>query len=669
MRQTRRGRWWMGAGRRVTVAVLLVLAAVLGLAAPAMAADTDLAITNIAERNDPVVVGNSIRYTITVKNLGAAADDATVSFAVPSNTTFASATSGPRATACPAPGGGTVTCPVGTLAAGATTTVVVFLEPQAPGQVDFAARVAGTGTDPDPANNSGTASTKIDPRPTKLTLALSDTPDPAAAGQPITYTATVTNTDTLPADGLSLSVPAPAGLTFTGASAGCTTSAAAVTCALGSLAAGATATVTLTAQPGAAGLYSVTATLTDALGGSKAATATTKVAGPPTDIAISIAGAPNPALEGGTVTYTITVANQGANAADGVALTAVLPDKMTFEAAAADAGTCTPGTSTPVTVDCTLGSIPAGGSLGVTVKANASTTGDFAVSATVDSAAVDTNTANNGASTTTTVVPRVADLSVVINDPGPILVNDSFTLVLNVTNPSVAPADGVILDIALPSGVALLGFTTNGACTPIGSTLTCVLGRLNGGSSRGLQLRLRAAAAGPLAWSARVSSTTTDPNTANNATSASVSIVTELPPPPGNGGTGGGAGGGAGGGGTTPPPATALELIAALDGSSARISRGIPVALTVTAKATVRLALSAKVKGKTRRLGSWRKGFSAAGQDSIRLKLSKAARRTVGRLKTGSALTLTVTATGADGKATTKRVRLKVVRGGRLKKA
>jgi len=117
------------------------------------------------------------------------------------------------------------------------------------------------------------------------------------------------------------------------------------------------------------------------------------------------------------------------------------------------------------------------------------------------------------------------------------------------------------------------------------------------------------------------------------------------------------------------PPATALELTAALDGSSARISRGIPVALTVTAKATVRLALSAKVKGKTRRLGSWRKGFSAAGQDSIRLKLSKAARRTVGRLKTGSALTLTVTATGADGKATTTRVRLKVVRGGRLKKA
>ena len=169
MRQTRRGRWWMGAGRRVTVAVLLVLAAVLGLAAPAMAADTDLAITNIAERNDPVVFGNSIRYTITVKNLGPAADEATVSFAVPSNTTFASATSGPRATACPAPGGGTVTCPVGTLAAGATTTVVVFLEPQAPGQVDFAARVSGTGTDPDPANNSGTASTKIDPRPTKLT--------------------------------------------------------------------------------------------------------------------------------------------------------------------------------------------------------------------------------------------------------------------------------------------------------------------------------------------------------------------------------------------------------------------------------------------------------------------------------------------------------------------
>jgi uncharacterized repeat protein (TIGR01451 family) len=663
VRQTRRGRWWIGAGRRVTVAALLALAAVLGLAAPAMAADTDLQLS-IVDR-DPVQLGNTLVYTITVKNAGSAADDATVRFTMPSGTTFGSATVN-RAN-CPAPAGGTVTCPIGTLAAGASRAVVVNLEPQAVGTVSFTASVTGTGTDPDTANNSETETTTVSVRPTDLAVTMS-APATAAAGGSIAYTATVTNNAVVAADAVTVVLTVPAGGSFVSASAACGAPGPAVSCNLGTIPAGGTATVTLTVTAGAPGQYASTATVSgsapDPAGANNSATATTKVAGPPTDIAISIAGAPNPALEGGTVTYTITVANQGPNAADGVALTAVLPDKMTFEAAAADAGTCTPGSSTPVTVDCTLGSIPAGGSLGVTVKANASTTGDFAVSATVDSAAVDTNSANNGASTTTTVVPRVADLAVVINDPGPILVNDSFTLVLNISNPSVAPADGVILDIALPSGVTLLGVTTNGACTPIGSTLTCVLGRLNGGSSRGLQLRLRAGAAGPLAWSARVSSTTTDPNPANNAASASVAIVTELPPPPGDGGTGGGGGGG----GTTPPPATALKLTAALDGSSARLSRGIPVALTVTAKATVRLALSAKVRGKTRRLGSWRKGFSAAGEDSVRLKLSRAARRTVGRLRTGSALTLTVTATGDDGKATTKRVRLKVVRGGRLKK-
>jgi uncharacterized repeat protein (TIGR01451 family) len=394
-------------------------------------------------------------------------------------------------------------------------------------------------------------------------------------------------------------------------------------------------------------------------------TATTKVAGPPTDLALSMASTPNPGLEGGTITYTITVANQGANAADAVALTAVLPAGMALEDATAGAGGCGPG-ATAALVDCALGSIPAGGSVTVTVKALAGGTGAFTVSATVDSAATDTAPANNGASATTTVVPRIADLSVVINDPGPVLVNDSFTLVLNFINPDIAAADGVVLDIALPAGVTLIAVTTNGTCSPLGSTLTCLLGRLNGGAARGLQLRLRAPAPGPLTFSAKVSSTTPDPNPANNSASGTVSVVTELPAPPG-GGTG--TTGGTGGGTPEPPAPAAVGLTAGLDVASARLSRGLPVAVSVTGGATVRFVLSATVRGKARRLGSWRRGFRAAGESTVRLKLSKPARRTVGRLRNGARLTLTVTATGADGQATTERVRLRVARGGRLRRA
>ena len=171
MRQTRRGRWWMGAGRRVTVAALLALAAVLGLAAPAMAADTDLQLS-IVDR-DPVQLGNTLVYTITVRNAGTAADDATVKFTVPSNTTFGSATV--NRTNCPAPAGGTVTCPIGTLAPGASRAVVVNLEPQAVGTVSFTASVTGTGTgtDPDTTNNAETETTTVSVRPTDLAVTMS----------------------------------------------------------------------------------------------------------------------------------------------------------------------------------------------------------------------------------------------------------------------------------------------------------------------------------------------------------------------------------------------------------------------------------------------------------------------------------------------------------------
>jgi len=167
-------------------------------------------------------------------------------------------------------------------------------------------------------------------------------------------------------------------------------------------------------------------------------------------------------------------------------------------------------------------------------------------------------------------------------------------------------------------------------------------------------------------FSSTVSTTTNDPDKSNNAASRTVSVVTSLPvPTPTDPGTTPG---------TTPPgttpstPAT-LKLGTTLTKKAITLSKGIPVGVTVTGAASVKISLSVKQKGKTKSLGSRTKGFAAAGKSSVTLKLSRSARKTISRLKAGTKLTLTVKATGLDGTVATSKATFKVTRSKRLQRA
>ncbi|MEW6583649.1 MAG: DUF11 domain-containing protein, partial [Actinomycetota bacterium] len=117
----------------------------------------------------------------------------------------------------------------------------------------------------------------------------------------------------------------------------------------------------------------------------------------PADMAITKAGNPAQITQGATVTYTMTVTNNGPNPATGVTVTDTLPAGATFVSSAASAGSCS-GTA-PVT--CALGDMASGASATVTVVARGDQVGTLTNTATVASGVPDTNSANDTATATT----------------------------------------------------------------------------------------------------------------------------------------------------------------------------------------------------------------------------------------------------------------------------
>jgi uncharacterized repeat protein (TIGR01451 family) len=207
---------------------------------------SDLAITK-TDAPDPVALGSNLTYTLTVTNNGPdASTGSTVSDTLPAGVTFVSAT--PSQGSC-SEAAGTVTCPLGPLAVGASATIdiVVTVNPTATCPLSDTATVSGTEPDPDSANNSATAETACAAE-AELAITKSDAPDPVALGSNLTYTLTVTNNGPGASTGSTVSDTLPAGVAFVSATpsqGSCSETGGTVTCDMGTLASGASATVAI----------------------------------------------------------------------------------------------------------------------------------------------------------------------------------------------------------------------------------------------------------------------------------------------------------------------------------------------------------------------------------------------------------------------------------------
>lgn len=435
----------------------------------------------------PVVsAGEIVSFDLVVSNIGTgSATNVSVSDALPAGFAW---TVSPPVPGCGI-AGGTLTCSWASLAAGASVTIHVESATDATdcGAHPNSASVSAVNEPSSAAanNSSGPVSVTVN----CATIDIDKTADAAtvSAGQAIGFLLTVTNSGTGSAFGVTVTdpLPATAGLSWSidgGTAAGsCAIAAGALTCSLGTMAAGATRTVHVSSPTTAASCGRVTNTgaVTTTNDGSDSSQAAVDVQCPSLTL-IKTADA-TPVSAGDPVGFGITLRNDGPGAAFGVVLTDALPAGFAWSVSPAVAGCAIAGS----TLTCSLGTMAAGSSVTVHVEA-ASDAGDCGTHPNVATA-----TSSNGgrAEGSASVEVRCADIRIAKTaDAAWVNAGDSIGFTITVTNAGSGNAYGVSVSDPLPAapGVSwsIDGGTAAASCSIAAGTLGCALGTVSAGASR-----------------------------------------------------------------------------------------------------------------------------------------------------------------------------------------
>jgi uncharacterized repeat protein (TIGR01451 family) len=285
----------------------------------------DLELTKFADNTTPEA-GANVTFTLQLTNHGpSVATNAQVVDTLPGGMTFVSAPPGCTAA------GNTVTCAAGSLAAGVSVSlpIVARVEAGAAGS-DLTNIAAATSETPDPidANNSDattvTAGSPMAPPPpptppaASADLVLSKRAlDAARVGRSLRYAIAVENRGPSTANAVTVSDALAGQLAFVSATAtqGSCSGTRTVSCALGDLPSGSTATVTLTVTPRRTGSVANTATATsstpDPDAGNNVAAATVRSEFARTRVSVRKRADRRTVASAGVVDYRIVVRNTG----------------------------------------------------------------------------------------------------------------------------------------------------------------------------------------------------------------------------------------------------------------------------------------------------------------------------------------------------------------------
>ncbi len=296
-------------------------------------------------------------------------------------------------------------------------------------------------------------------RPTAdLHVTIAAAPEPLQFGRPATIVATVTNGGPAPARSAELTVQLPADFPPSAVEpATCDVDAGQVTCRLGDVGAGASATVRITGRPDTFGTVLIVADAESRTADLDPTDNTVRgrfrVQG--TDLAVTTAGPAGPALLGEVVTYAVTVRRVAGDGVTGAAVDVTLPDNVTFVDVDSGTGTvCTPTPGGPVRCALAPLGFESDDSITVVVHATATTLGERPGSAQVSSPTLDVNPANDTSAFTTRVVG--AELAVAKQAPASAVVGEEFSYEIGVRNGGERSISGATLVDEVPAGLMVI---------------------------------------------------------------------------------------------------------------------------------------------------------------------------------------------------------------------
>ncbi len=474
---------------------------------------TDLAITKTVN-NTSADAGSNVIFTLTATNKGVSkATGVVVNDLLPTGFTFVNANPKPDYNE------NTGVWTIGDMSPNATATLTITATVNPTGVYTNIASITGNEYDPVTTNNSDQATVNrvaVADLEVRKTID-NNTPD---VGTVVTFTITATNHGPSTATGVSVADVLPLGYTMqtntpdAGTYDGTSWN-------IGSLNAGQSVTLTVTALVNATGPYRNTAVIS----GNEVDRNMTNnsdeanpVPVPVADLAVtkSISNATPDA--GSTVTFTITATNNGPSTATSVTVTDQLLSGYKHLLHNTTLGSYDENTGI-----WTIGNMTNGQTATLTIDAKVLPTGVYDNTAIISSPVKDKNTSNNTSSITTPQVRPITDLAITkVVDNTTADVSSTVVFTLQATNNGPSTATNVTVQDLLPTGFTFVTAAGNGYDPTTGAWN---IGTMNSGSSETLVITATVNPSGNYTNTATISGTEHDPDLTNNQRNVTVTAI------------------------------------------------------------------------------------------------------------------------------------------------
>ena len=357
----------------------------------------------------------------------------------------------------------------------------------------------------------------------QLSITKTSIPDTVKVGEEFTYTVTVKNiSPLLQASGVTVTDFLPAGICVTGIHYSIGTidfDQETIAWNIGTLFPSATATLAITAVAQQAGTITNSASVSaDGLSPAIIADASTTVE-PVADLAIYKQSCSSNTTLGGSLTYLVTVVNNGPSAATGVTVTDTFtPDDTVIHSVTSSQGGCNPPIGNIAT--CNLGTLLPHSVATIAITAIPASAGTVQNTAAVTSAVYDPSTTNNTASLFATVALS-ADLSITKTvSPAIGVIGSPVTYTMTVTNNGPSPASAATIEDIFPDGLII----DSASCPFTGQKVTCTVPTLAVGESQTFTVIATPTTTGLFTNTVTVSAETPGPNLCNNTATASLLV-------------------------------------------------------------------------------------------------------------------------------------------------